>query len=91
MTQRDKCYVLLSKGIQELARNISKQFLGIAQLIKAVDEKLESLANTVQELGAIVVNVKKDACWNKDYLEKEAESDEKSDSGSEKEGDKAEK
>ena len=75
MSQKDKCYVLLSNIIKDLASNTTKQFLEITKQIKVVDDKLESLAKTVHDIEALVVHVKSDACWTKAYLKKEAEMD----------------
>ena len=73
---RYKCYVLLSNLIKDLTSQTTKQFLGVAKQIKALDDKQTSLDKIVYELGALVAHIKKDACWTKAYLEKEDEEDE---------------
>ena len=91
MSQSDKCYILLSNFIKDLASNTTKQFLGIANQIKALDDKLMSLDKIVHELGALVAHIKKDVYWTKAYLEKEAEEDGSENEKGKKEGSDSEK
>ena len=57
-----------------------------------MDDKLESLAKTVHDPGALVVHVKNDAYWTKAYLKKEVEmhESEKKKTGSDSEESKSE-